>query len=437
MIKRWRIAFNKRIERLMQNLTSKLAHASYFDGVLVMLSFFLTLFIPDLFVNSALHIGFEELLIPFMCLRLLWFRFIKVDFLVLALLYLFLVIALSIWRNGQHTDYRNFFELYKVFKLGVMYVFSYFIFREQRFQEWFCNLLRSAFIALAVINILHLFNIFSVNEWFIALYDYDGRDTATFGLNSLGEPDSRRIIGTMGNPNDNAILFLFFLVCFISRHVADGPKERRHILSGYEWYILICSVLIILCQSRTGLIVFAGLVTVGLRYSEWSWKKLLYSVLILVGLLFLLDVLVQQQAIRYLSNTRIQLQENNSVSSRIEIWERLLSMWKDRPLLGYGPNKDFIYREKIYPENEYIFYLWRYGIMGLLGFVFLVVGDLLQRGRRWLDQPMPLLMVIVIGVSALTNNPLTNPKFVVIFAIGWGLAANNTITYKRQVLKAT
>jgi hypothetical protein len=421
----------------MQNLIQNSDQAKHFDSALLLLTFFITLFIPDVAVTTSLHIGLEELLVPIMCMRLLWVRFIRVDILILALLYLLAVIALSIGKNNQYNDYRNLFELYKVFKLGVLYVFSFFIFRDHRFQDRFCKLLRASFIALAFINFFHLFNLFSINEWFVTLYDYDGRDAATFGLNSLGEPDSRRIIGTMGNPNDNAILFLFFLVCFISRHIVDENRNRKFILSGYEWYILTCSILIVLCQSRTGLIVFVGLIIVGLRYSKWSWKQLLYSILILFGVLLMLDVLVQQQAMRYLSNTRVQLEENNSVSSRIEIWKRLITMWKDEPLLGFGPNKDFIYREKIYPENEYIFYLWRYGILGLIGYVLLLWGSLLQRGRAWLDRPMPLLLVILFSLTALTNSPITNPKFVVIFAIGWGLAANTDFSNERQDLKVT
>jgi hypothetical protein len=46
---------------------------------------------------------------------------------------------------------------------------------------------------------------------------------------------------------------------------------------------------------------------------------------------------------------------------------------------------------------------------------------------------MPLMLVILLGITALTNNPLTNPKFLVIFAIGWGLAANPILFEKTEI----
>jgi O-antigen ligase len=427
------MAFSKHIRNIFASEAAISGQAPSMDQVLLLIVFFATLFVPDLSLTSSMHIGWEEFLVPLMFLRLIWVRFYRWDFLVWTLAFLFLVISMSIFKNGQYADVRNLFELYKVLKMCVVYVFAFYVFRLPRFQYRFYEFLQASFIVLVLINLLHLFDVFSINHWLITWYDYDGRDAATFGLNSLGEPDSRRIIGTMGNPNDNAILFLFFLICFVVRQVTQVGQRRRFLIAGNEWNILICSLLIFLCQSRTGIVAFGLLVLIGLRYAEWSWKKLVFSILILLSAVFLLDLMVQQHAMKYLSNTRLQLDQNNSVSSRFEIWKRLFNMWKEKPILGFGPNKEFIYQEKIYPESEYIYYLWRYGILGLLSYLLLVIGVLVQGGRSRFDRPMPLMLVILLGVTALTNNPLTNPKFLVIFAIGWGLAANPILFEKTEI----
>jgi O-Antigen ligase len=394
------------------------------DAGLLLVTFAITLFVPDVAISESLHIGWEELLIPWMLIRLMWKRFYQVDIFVASLGYLLLVILLSILKNRQYTDVRNLFELYKVIKLGVLYVFACFVLKEPMNRTRLYRMLVGLFVALFLVNLLHLFNAFGINEWLIARYDYDGRDIAFFGLNSLGQPDARRIIGTMGNPNDNAILLLFFLACFFLRAIHLSKSETKSL--AFSWndvFIVLCALLIALCQSRTGVAVLLLVSAIGMYYARWHRKKVVLVVLLLAVLLALVNFLVDHHALTYVTNTSMRMAENNSFSARLKVWKELVGMWSSQPLLGYGPNKEFIYANNIYPENEYIFYLWRYGLLGLAGYCALLFGKIALARKRLNEFPLLVFLTLILSFTALTNNPLTNPKFVVIFALGWAWAS--------------
>lgn len=402
--------------------TSPRASSSGVDAVLLCAVVLCTVIVPDIRISGELHIGIEEFFVPLMTLRLIWKRMYVVNVFTVSMTYLFLIIGVSVFINHQQSDYRNLLELYKVIKLGVLFTFAVFVLGESRHRTRLYRLLEVLIVFLAVVNLLHLFNAFGINEWLIALYDYDGRDIAFFGLNSLGQSDARRIIGTMGNPNDNAILILFFLCCFLFRSLLNRANQKQ--VSFYNVLIGICAVLIVLCQSRTGIVVLAVVFIISLYLASWSVKNLMVVLAATLGALFLINICVDYHALSYVNNTHMSMDENNSYNARLNVWMRLIEQWKQRPIIGFGPNKEYIYSNKLYPENEYIFYLWRYGVLGLLGYCALLFGHLLLVGKKLRHYPLLIFIDCVLGLTAITNNPLTNPKFVVIFALGWALAVS-------------
>lgn len=398
------------------------ASPSQVDLFLLLAAFVSTVAVPDVFVSSELHIGMEELLVPLMAFRLLWNRVFIWDVWIAALIFLWLVIGASILVNHQQHEVRNLFELYKVIKLGILYTFAFFVLTRNHYREVLYRCLAALTVLLAVINFLHLFNAFGINQWLIALYDYDGRDIAFFGLNSLGQPDARRIIGTMGNPNDNAILLLFLVVCFLYRSVFLTNHGKRSFFNNL--LLFLSSLLIVLCQSRTGIAVLVMVLTFGLYSARWGWKKVLVFLASLAVSIALVNYMVDHHALTYVTNTHLRMEENNSFNARWEVWKEMIGQWKSAPILGYGPNKEYIYAHALHPENEYIFYLWRYGLLGLAAYCALLFGFIVYFRKQLRQYLLLILLTMVLAFTALTNNPLTNPKFVVIFAIGWAWAVS-------------
>jgi hypothetical protein len=110
---------------------------------------------------------------------------------------------------------------------------------------------------------------------------------------------------------------------------------------------------------------------------------------------------------------------SGSARGRLETWKMLGKMITEEPLFGHGPYKEFFYQNKIYSENEYILMTWRYGILGLLIYlsIFLIPFKKLVSS----ENEIPLkgsLMLIMMLVSAITNNPLTERNIELLFCIG-------------------
>lgn len=375
-------------------------------------------------MHSELFLGVDEFLVLVMGLRLLLKRFFWIDKLILVFGVLSLFILVSIVINSNRTDYREYLEIQKVVKFVVFYLFSIFVFKDFNSKKNVIYLVSTSFVILLIFNFLHLFNLFYFNEFVTILYDTDGRDVLNFGKNSIGGPGPKRIVGTMGNPNINAILFLFF-VSFYSFLLIERNKVESswNYLSkkALRFFFLLSILLVILCQSRTGIVALFFVYVLGVFYRKAKWFEILIEVFLIVGF-FGLSAFLDTIALQYLFNTKPQLQENNSLAVRLKIWGKLIRMWTEQPFFGYGPNKAYIYREKLHPENEYVFYLWRYGIQGVIAYLAIFCVPIFYFFKRIKEFTFLIFAVLIVSLVALMNNPLSNPKISVLFALILGFS---------------
>lgn len=398
--------------------------SSWVDVVLLSLTFLSILFIPSIKIHNELFLGLDEFLVLLMGLRLLLKRFFWIDQLVLVFVLLSCIILSSILLNSNRADYREYLEVHKVLKFVVFYLFSIFVFTNYNNKKGIIYFVSISFIGLLIFNVLHLFNLFYFNEFITILYDTDGRDVLNFGKNSIGGPGPKRIVGTMGNPNINAILFLFF-VSFYSFLLVESKKVE----SSWNYFtpntvralFLLSILLVILCQSRTGIVALVIIYLFGLYYRRAKLFEILLEILLIIGF-FGLSAFLDTIALQYLFNTKPQLQENNSLAVRLKIWGKLINMWTEQPFFGYGPNKAYVYREKLHPENEYIFYLWRYGIQGVVTYLSILLVPILYYRSRIKEFTFLIFVVLVVSLVAFMNNPLSNPKISVLFALILGFS---------------
>jgi hypothetical protein len=183
------------------------------------LTFLSVLFLPSIKINSQLYLGLDEFIVVIMGIRLLSKKFFWIDQLAIILILMSFFILASIIVNPNFSDYREYLEIHKVIKFAIFYVFTIFVFRDFKHEKGIVYFLTFSFILLFIFNALHLFNVFYFNEYVTILFDTDGRDVINFGKNSAGGPGPKRIVGTMGNPNINAILFLFYVSFFKAKRI--------------------------------------------------------------------------------------------------------------------------------------------------------------------------------------------------------------------------
>lgn len=321
-------------------------------------------------------------------------------------------ILATIMANGRYLLIGDYFEIYKSIKFLIFFWSVYIYARYQTIDPTSMWLILTAiFLGLLIFNLFGYFNLFNFNYRLMPFYA-SGERISGFGLDSLGNPSVKRMLGTMGNPNDNAILFSLFASYFLV-----SIRIKRWLSLGL---LAISVMLILLTGSRTVLIgVFVSFALYGLM-EKFSLKKgLLFaaSVIAVIFLVYLLDL-------KYISILwQLDIRENPSWVARLEVWDRLGEMITRSPLWGHGPNKDYFYANSLYSESEYVLMTWRYGYIGLFLYslwLFLpAMMSLLVRQGGFVK--LLFIFSVILAVSAITNNPLSEPRIMAVFAMLCGL----------------
>ena len=108
---------------------------------------------------------------------------------------------------------------------------------------------------------------------------------------------------------------------------------------------------------------------------------------------------------------------------RYEIWQHLWKMIVKKPVFGHGPYKEYFYDNMLYAENEFIFMAWRYGFVGLMYFLIISLSMvILSYKNRRLDWGMNILLILVVyGVTAMTNLPFSATTLNMLLGISIGI----------------
>lgn len=387
------------------------------------------LFVPALPILNKLTIGIEEILIPIMFI--LWIINRKI---VSKRYFIFLIIFIAyilfcLFINFSNQSLSDFFEVYKFGKYAILFLFFSSLFEKnpEILDKTICIILPF----LLIFNLFHYFNIFGFNETIEPFYAYNLEHLIYFGYDTLGNPSAKRMIGTAGNPNINGVLFLFFTAYFLSK--LDTKKINK-----YSILLALSIIGLILCQSRTSLI--AGIVILILNFllKKHTLKNILFNTII-IGTAVLTAIILSNlsldfhifgnSSLDYYANTHIKPQDNNSLRGRFEVWQYLFEMVKEKPIFGYGPYKQYFYQNDIYSESEYMLYLWRYGIIGLLMYITWLILPLWKNLKAAKENRFYFLVMISIMITAITNNPLSSQMILPLFAIA------TSQFYSKQLIK--
>lgn len=230
--------------------------------------------------------------------------------------------------------------------------------------------------------------------------------------------------GTFSNKNIAAAYFavigiasLFFLLATRQRLFAFG-------LAG----ALLCSLLTI---SIGGLSAMA----VGLLWTVWTLRARL-SAGLRFGLVLLIPLggfLVLTQSsfasrIAELDDTGVYVaragEQTTSLNWRLSNWERLLELWRERPIQGwgFGATTDILQPLGKQPHSEPVRFLVELGLVGSLIVVvvlLLVVGRVRRSGR---GGPLALGLLAVVTVNALASNTVSYVPAMYAFVAFWQVA---------------
>jgi len=380
---------------------------------IVLLTLFTT---PQFSIGFCFKIHFSDLLLPFIIISLFRKGFFScfTKKIVIISVIVSLYITFTIIINKTWNSYNNFYEIYHTLKL----VFLLLFFRQYYAHQKHAKYIDIAFGIIVIINLLHFFNIFNFNEIVMPVYAGEGnRNLLFFGYYFIeGTPGPKRMIGTLGNPNYNALLFIFFIIWY-------AIKNNQSVRHKIFYYIAFC--LLLFCQSRTTLICFLFVYFANIFLSKVEYKKILLQsgiVLILFFGIMKSGVLVNtvsndslktaDKSLNYINADIDNYLEATSFTARLNNWKIILQKVKEKQIFGHSPDKQNYYNSSVMKktDNEYILMLYRYGIIGLLAYLslFLYPGLKAFRYRYHIEARNVILLFIAFGISAFMNEPLTN-----------------------------
>ena len=358
---------------------------------------------------------FIDFLLPFIAISLVLnfnkLRWKRYDFLLLTFIF---IIFISILVNDRYRVLQDYFEIMKIVKFGLIVSFASIAIRYINCKV----ILNQIFVFLVVFNFIQYFQLFNFDFILSNIYGFE-KEVALFGKNTLGQPASKRLIGLLGNPNNNAIIFLFFICIYFK----PGWKLSEH------WQFYLSILMVFLCQSKIAILAFIVIFIFGSLLTATNIKKAfnfksIAIILFVISISFLLDL-------RYFINSMVEAfeflflnkhrggEDALSTSGRWEVWKMLFAMIVEKPLIGHGPYKEYFYSRNLYSENEYILVWWRYGLIGLLSFISLLIYPIVLALRSVKNKyTLPtILFSIVILITALTNNPMLNRDIQALYAI--------------------
>jgi hypothetical protein len=420
---------------------------------------------PTIHISSSLpHFQLTDILLPFviLCIPSEFVKRYSKKIIVLSGLPLF-VVFISILFNLDKFSYNDLFEFYKILKVSVYILF----FSSNFFEKCFINnTINIVFVGVFVFNIFQYFNFFDFNNSLELLYA-DYKHLIFFGKNTLGQPDTKRLLGTLGNPNNNSIGLSFFFFYYLFTNQRN--KYIKYL------FINLSLLLILASQSRTGFYSVSLIFT----YYVLVHCKTIYKKLIFVGFYVLCFVFVSRlqefetnisltdsknaivthgkshvpanqindkrklpieakdvSGTKYLSSVDFEdMDQNTSINSRLEIWKLLFKMIKEKPIFGHGPQKNFFYEKHLYPENEYILNFWRYGFIGLIVYVLFFTIPIIGVFKKDKNTKDPnFYFLILLSITAITNLPMSEPRISILVAMSFGFLLNKYfITNEKKV----
>lgn len=394
-------------------------HTTFFkqaDIAFLILLLFSIVFVPFIPLSDSFYLSVEEILLVYPVIRLGFNPYFKFNLFTNSLLLFSGYIVFTIFLNGHQQQLNEYFEVIKIIKLLIIFWFSVSVLKSETNQLKIEKTIHVIFVLSFILNLFHFFDFFNFTRSVLIYYDPSHIDVLSFGLDSLGNPSSKRIVGTFGNPNENSFFFLLLTTFYSSRIIYTNIRENWMNYFG----LIGSSIMVLLTQSRTAIFILAILLLVHIFFHRKHLVIILGVYLFLLGIAFLL-FFSDANSLSYISNTSIQhINSNTSVMGRLDVWKLLLTEWTKQPIFGYGPNKNYLYEHQIYPENEYIFFLWRYGVIGFLFYIFMLFQPIWILKKKFFKNEFAIALFLILSITALTNIPMFNMKFTFFIAICYG-----------------
>ena len=232
-----------------------------------------------------------------------------------------------------------------------------------------------------------LFRVAITAGFFVMLYGV----AAAMGISGfMGSRFCERFAGSLGNPayiGTFSIFVLFYVVYLAVSGNWRGKNWQARNLPILIFLAIYFSAFLLLSQTRGGLLGLGVGIIVALSYLAFTlpsrpWRRVALGVVVAIILLGTLGIYYRQ----YINlapwcggggNRILDVSfEGETINTRFALWRQSIEAWKERPILGWGPENFSIAFEKYYNPIHTVWFDRAHNIF----FDYLVFGGILLLG---------------------------------------------------------
>lgn len=310
---------------------------------------------------------------------------------------------------GGRVGLRDIYEFPKVFLYWCAYQCAATMRWDRRDLRTLARIGIAVSSVVAVICLLQSMGAFSVNEWLSPLFM---SQTHILKILTIG-----RTPGTLQNPNYAglflaAALLAGFLAITKVLFTWDQRSTSRTTSLGLAAWVLLIATAFMLAASRTALLALIVVLPVmsvvvvrrqppGERGHAARAALVAFVLLIVVnaaglGIARVLPKFEPSTSMDLFRRVDVGIEQvagdmpdtSSSLHERIMRWSFAAERWSERPIFGWGPAKTSEENDERPPtDNEYLLYMERYGIIGLVAYVLLYYALLREAWRAAHREP--------------------------------------------------
>lgn len=259
----------------------------------------------------------------------------------------------------------DFFEIYKIYIYIGIYIIFRAIIKNEDDKIKIINVIRICLAVSVIISIQQYFNILNLNDKYVPLIAPTQFKTL---VNNYPYP---RVIGMTSNPNEYAIMP--GIGAIISWAMYSVTREKKNLI-----YLLIFILGALMTLSRSGFaFMVVGIITytflyfikygfrntrfTGVKINTRAVRFIMFAILTLIILSTIIFIYLPKE-LTWRLIAGFDIKYDNSFQARLSNWVEHIDYFKISPFFGLGPAKSIEYEHHV--DNEWLFFLRRYGIIG-------------------------------------------------------------------------
>ncbi|MBF7096122.1 O-antigen ligase family protein [Alkalibacter mobilis] len=305
-----------------------------------------------------------------------------------------LVSILNGYLNGYDIIFNDFFELYKIYIYVGIFTLTASLALDDETKFRVLKFMHLYFIITAVVAVTQYFDPFGINELYLPIL------APTHSITLINDYPSPRVVGLSDNPN--VYSFMMAVATNLSYMLYLKFRNNKYIVG-----MVLNFIVLLMTKSRTGfvffIIAFVILTALMLRgRMERKKVRIVKRIAIFIGIImislvvFTLALFILPDDLTWRVKQMADFTKQTSWVNRINNWQENISYIKEHPILGIGPGKAVEF--KYSPDNEWIFLLRRYGVLGTTYLIAIFAVSIKKRwGHLSNTYPGRLYISLIIG----------------------------------------